>query len=88
MDPQSNVPLPSMLESGRSMNRFKTRIAKLEMAIAPAVGRPFCVWGTLCGGNMRRKTEQEIQVEIDDAMASGAMAAIDRPVVISWKMPQ
>lgn len=82
------MPLPSVLESGRSMNGFETRIAKLEMAIAPAVGRPFCVWGTLCDGNMRRKTEQEIQVEIDGAMASGAVATIDRPVVISWKMPQ
>jgi hypothetical protein len=31
---------------------------------------------------MRRKTDVEIQVEIDAGIASGAMSSIDRPTVI------
>jgi hypothetical protein len=56
------------------MSRFETRLAKLEEAIAPAVGRPYCIWGTVGDytADMRRKTEQEIQIEIDAAIASGA----------------
>jgi len=34
------------------------------------------------------QTEREIQAEIDAALTSGVMAAIDRPAVVCWKAPQ
>ena len=72
------------------MNQLRKRLENLEAAIAPPDGRPFCIWGTVGDytADMRRKTEDEIQIEIDAAIASGAMAVIDWPVVVSWKDPQ
>jgi hypothetical protein len=72
------------------MNQLRKRLENLEAAISPPDGRPFCIWGTVGDytADMRRKTEDEIQLEIDAAIASGAMAAIDRPVVVCWKAPQ
>ena len=72
------------------MSLLRKRLEILEAAISPPDGRPFWIWGTVGDytADMRRKTEDEIQVEIDAAMASGAMAAIDMPTVICWKAPQ
>jgi hypothetical protein len=72
------------------MSLLRKRLEILEAAISPPDGRPFCIWGTVGDytADMRRKTEDEIQLEIDAAMASGAMAAIDRPMIICWKTPQ
>jgi hypothetical protein len=72
------------------MSLLRKRLEILEAAISPPDGRPFCIWGTVGDytADMRRKTEDEIQLEIDAAMASGAMAAIDRPMIICWKTPK
>jgi hypothetical protein len=72
------------------MSLLRKRLEILEAAISPPDGRPFCIWGTVGDhtADMRRKTADEIQLEIDAAMASGAMSAIDRPMVICWKTPQ
>ena len=72
------------------MSLLRKRLEILEEKIAPPDGRPFCIWGTVGDyiADMRRKTEDEIQNEIDAAIASGAMAVIDRPTVICWKTPQ
>jgi hypothetical protein len=72
------------------MSQLRKRVENLEAAIAPPDGSPFCIWGTVGDytTDMRRKTADEIQLEIDAAIASGAMAAIDRPVVVCWKAPQ
>jgi hypothetical protein len=72
------------------MNQLRKRLESLEEKIAPLDGRPFCIWGTVGDytADMRRKTEDEIQIEIDAAIASGAMSVIDRPMVICWKTPQ
>jgi hypothetical protein len=72
------------------MSQLRKRVENLEAAIAPPDGSPFCIWGTVgdCTTDMRRKTADEIQLEIDAAITSGAMAAIDRPVVVCWKAPQ
>jgi hypothetical protein len=72
------------------MSLLRKRLEILEAAISPPDGRPFCIWGTVGDYtvDIRRKTEDEIQIEIDAARASGTMAAIDRPVVICWKAPQ
>lgn len=72
------------------MSQLRKRLENLEAAIAPPDGRPFVIWGTVgdATANMRRKTEEKIQREITAAMASGAMSAIDRPMVICWKAPQ
>ena len=72
------------------MNQLRKRLENLEAAISPPDGRPFCIWGTVGDytADMRRKTEDEIQIEIDTAIASGAMSVIDRPMVICWRVPQ
>lgn len=72
------------------MNSHRKRLETLEQKIAPPEGRLFPIWGTVGDDTaaMRRKTDDEIQLEIDAAIASGAMASIDRPTVICWKAPQ
>ena len=72
------------------MSLLRKRLEILEAAISPPDGRPFVIWGTVGDATiaMRRKTDCEIQREIDAALASGAMAAIDRPTIICWKAPQ
>jgi hypothetical protein len=72
------------------MSLLRKRLENLEAAISPPDGRPFCIWGTVGDytADMRCKTEDEIQLEIDAAMASGAMSVIDRPMVICWRVPQ
>jgi hypothetical protein len=72
------------------MNQLRKRLENLEAAIAPPDGRSFVIWGTVgdATGAWRRKTDDEIQIEIDAALASGAIAAIDRPTVVCWKAPQ
>jgi hypothetical protein len=72
------------------MSLLRKRLEKLEDRLAPPEGRPFCIWGMTNGGTeeMRRKSDQEIQTEIDAAVASGAMAAMDLPMVICWRMPE
>jgi hypothetical protein len=69
------------------MSLLHKRLEILEAAISPPDGRPFVIWGTIgdATATMRRKTEDEIQIEIDAAIASGAMTVIDRPTVICWK---
>ena len=72
------------------MSLLRKRLEILEAAISPPEGRPFVIWGTVGDATtaMRRKTDCEIEFEIDAALASGAMAAIDRPAVVCWKAPQ
>jgi hypothetical protein len=72
------------------MSQLRKRLDNLEAAMSPPDGRPFVIWGMVGDdtAGMRRKTEREIQGEIDAALASGAMALIDRPAVICWKAPQ
>jgi hypothetical protein len=72
------------------MSLLRKRLEILEASLSPPDGRPFCIWGTVGDytTGMRRKSDDEIQFEIDAAIASGAMAAIDRPVVVCWKVPQ
>jgi hypothetical protein len=72
------------------MSLLRKRLEILEAAISPPDGRPFVIWGTVGDATaaMRRKTDREIEREIDTALASGAMAAIDRPTIICWKAPQ
>jgi hypothetical protein len=72
------------------MTQLRKRLENLEAAMAPPDGRPFVIWGTVgeATAAMRRKTEEEIQIEINAAIASGTMAIIDRATVICWKAPQ
>ncbi|SHN66524.1 hypothetical protein [Bradyrhizobium erythrophlei] len=70
------------------MSLLRKRLEKLEDRLAPPEGRPFCVWGMTSGNSdgTRRKTDQEIQAEVDAAMMSGAMGAFDLPTVVCWRI--
>jgi hypothetical protein len=72
------------------MSQLRKRLENLEAAMSPPDGRPFVIWGTVGDGTagMRRKTDWEIQAEIDAALTSGVMAAIDRPAIVCWKAAQ
>jgi hypothetical protein len=72
------------------MSQLRKRLENLEAAMSPPDGRPFVIWGTVGDATaaMRRKTDVEIQVEIDAGIASGAMSSIDRPTVVCWRAPQ
>jgi hypothetical protein len=72
------------------MSFLRRRLEKLEDRLAPPEGQPFCIWGMTGGGEdgTRRKTDREIQAEIDAAIATGVMAALDLPTVICWSVPQ
>jgi hypothetical protein len=67
----------------------RRRLENLEAAVDPArLGRPFCVWGTTDdAGGTRLKTDREITAEFKAARASGAMTALDFPIVVSWRLP-
>jgi hypothetical protein len=66
------------------MISHRKRLENLEAVIAPRKGKPFIVWG-MDDDFMRLKTEQELDGEIADAIATGRMAANDEPIVVVWK---
>jgi hypothetical protein len=68
------------------MISHRKRLENLEAVIAPREGKSFVIWG-MDDDFTRLKTEQEIDAQIDAALASGRMAGNDRPVVVCWKLP-
>jgi hypothetical protein len=68
------------------MISHRKRLENLEAVIAPREGKQFIIWG-MDDDFTRLKTEQEINAEINAALAAGRMAGNDRPVVVCWKLP-
>jgi hypothetical protein len=63
----------------------RKRLENLEALISPRQGRPFVIWG-IDDEFTRLKTDQEIDAEIDAALAAGRMAASDQPIIVSWRL--